>query len=148
VTLSGHVTSYGQKIAVERAASRAKGVRAVGQELEVRIPEAAMIADEEIARRAVNILKWNSMLPCDAVQVSVSNGWITLSGEVEWQYQRSVAEDAIRPLPSVIAVINRLTVKPHVRVDDVKQKMNGYIKRVDNTTVPATGEFKQFCVKH
>jgi len=129
VTLSGHVTSYGQKIAVERAACRAKGVRAVGQELEVRIPEAAMIADEEIARRAVNVLKWNSMLPCDAVQVSVSNGWITLSGEVEWQYQRSVAEDAIRPLPGVIAVINRLTVKPHVRVDDVKQKIGEALKQ-------------------
>jgi osmotically-inducible protein OsmY len=129
VTLSGHVTSYGQKMAVERAARRAKGVRAVAQELEVRLPEAAMIPDDEIARRAVNVLKWNSMLPCDAVQVSVSSGWITLSGEVEWQYQRSAAEDAVRPLPGVIAVINKLTVKPHVRVKDVKQKIGEALKQ-------------------
>ena len=129
VALAGHVTSYGQKMAVERAARRVGGVRAIAQELEVKLPEAAMIPDDEIARRAVNVLKWNSMLPCDAVQVSVSNGWITLSGEVEWQYQRSAAEDAVRPLPGVIAVINKLGVKPHVRVNDVKQKIGEALKQ-------------------
>jgi osmotically-inducible protein OsmY len=129
VTLSGHVTGCGQKMAVERAARRVKGVRAVAQELEVELPEAAMIPDEEIARRAVNVLKWNSMLPPDAVQVSVSNGWITLSGQVEWQYQRSAAEDAVRPLPGVIAVINKLAVKPHLRVDDIKQRIGQALKQ-------------------
>jgi len=116
VTLSGHVTSYGQKMAVERAARRAKGVRAVDQRLEVKLPETVAISDDEIARRASNVLKWNSMLPCGAVDVAVTGGWLKLSGEVDWEYQRSAAEDAVRPLPGVIAVVNNLTVKPHVRV--------------------------------
>jgi osmotically-inducible protein OsmY len=116
-------------MAVERAARRVGGVRAIAQELEVKLPEAAMIPDDEIARRGVNVLTWNSMLPSDAVQVSVSNGWITLSGEVEWQYQRSAAEDAVRPLPGVIAVINKLGVKPHVRVNEVKQKIGEALKQ-------------------
>ena len=123
VTLSGHVTSYGQKMAVERAARRAKGVRAVDQRLEVKLPQGVAISDDEIARRASNVLKWNSMLPCGAVDVAVSDGWLKLSGEVDWEYQRTAAEDAVRPLPGVIAVVNNLTVKPHVRVDDVKQKI-------------------------
>ena len=69
------------------------------------------------------------MLPTDSIRLTVNNGWITLSGEVQWQYQRSAAEDAVRPLPGVIAVINNLTVKPHVRVADVKHRIEDALKR-------------------
>jgi osmotically-inducible protein OsmY len=127
VTLSGSVTNVGQKIAAERAARRVRGVRAVALEIEVSVPEA--IPDNEIAERAANVLKWNSMLPADAIKITVSGGWITLSGEVDWQYQRIAAEDAVRPLPGVIAVINDLAVKSRVRVDDVKQKIEAALKQ-------------------
>ncbi len=129
VTLSGHVTSYGQKVAAERAARRVKGVRAIAQEIEVKLPEDSVVGDDEIAKRALNVLSWNSMLPTDSIRLTVNNGWITLSGEVQWQYQRSAAEDAVRPLPGVIAVINNLTVKPHVRVADVKHRIEDALKR-------------------
>jgi osmotically-inducible protein OsmY len=129
VTLSGHVTSYGQKVAAERATRRVKGVRAVAQEIEVRLPQDSVIADDEIAKRAANMLKWNSMLPSDAIKLTVNQGWITLSGEVDWQYQRSAAEDAVRPLPGVVAVINNLAVKPRVRVTDVRHRIEEALKR-------------------
>ena len=129
VTLSGDVTSFGQKIAAERAARRIKGVRALVEKIQVRIPSECMVSDDEIAKRALEVLKWNSMLPAGAIKPTVNNGWITLTGEVEWQYQRSAAEDALRPLPGVVAVINDLTVKPKVRVTDVKHRIEEALKR-------------------
>jgi osmotically-inducible protein OsmY len=92
VTLTGHVSSYAQKIAAEAAARRVKGVRAIAQEIEVRFPFEKKDADDEIAKRVVDILQWDSMVPDEAIQVSVQRGWITLTGTVDWQYQRMAAE--------------------------------------------------------
>ncbi len=129
VTLSGHVSSYAQKLAAERAVRRVRGVRAVAQEIEVRFPADARVSDEDVAKRAANVLSWNSVLPVNAVKVTVHEGWVTLGGQVDWQYQKNAAEDAIRPLPGVAAVINNISIKPHVEVRDVKQKIENALKR-------------------
>ena len=101
VTLTGHVFSYAEKLAVEQAARRVKGVRAVAQEIEVRYPSDKKTADDEIAKRALSIIKWDTMIPQQAVQVTVQKGLVTLAGQVNWQYQKKAAEDAVRKLSGV-----------------------------------------------
>src|SRR6516225_1555179 len=98
VTLSGHVSSYAEKIAAESAARRVRGVRAIAQEIEVRYPGEKETADDEIAKRVLSVFRWNAMIPQEAVKVTVQKGWVTLRGEVNWQYQKKAAEDAIRQL--------------------------------------------------
>lgn len=137
VTLTGHVSNYFQKLAAERAVQRVKGIRAVAQEIDVRFPSDTKISDEEVAKRAANVLSWNTVLPSAAVKVTVHEGWVTLNGMVDWQYQRNAAEDAVRPLPGVAAVINNLSIKPHIEVRDVKQKIENALKR--NAEIEAKG---------
>ena len=98
VTLSGHVPSYAEKYAAERAAKRVYGVKAVANELEVKLPGSSQRTDEDIAAAAVNALKSNFSVPADKIKVTVSKGWVKLEGEVEWQYQKDAAEKR-RPLP-------------------------------------------------
>ncbi len=98
VTLTGHVQSYWQKIAAERAAIRVSGAKAVVNELEIRLPSSSERTDEDIARAAVNALSWSISVPADRIKVKVSKGWITLEGTVEWQYQKAAAEKAVRDL--------------------------------------------------
>jgi osmotically-inducible protein OsmY len=129
VTLSGHVCSYAEKLAAERAAKRVKGVRAIAQEIEVRYPNDLKTADDEIAKRAVNILAWSAVVPKDAVQVKVQDGWVTLSGKLDWQFQRTAAETEIRRLSGVAGVINSITIKSHVQSADVKRKIEDALKR-------------------
>jgi osmotically-inducible protein OsmY len=129
VTLSGHVPSYAAKLAVERATRRVKGVRAIAQEIEVRYASDKKTADDEIAKRAISIIKWDAMAPSDAIQVTVQRGWVTLSGEVEWQYQRRAAEDAVRRLSGVTGVFNNLSLKPTVNVPDIKKKIEDALSR-------------------
>ena len=102
VTLSGHVSSYAEKYAAERAAKRVYGVKAVANELDVKLPGSSRRTDEDIAAAAVNALKSNLAVPADKIKVTVSKGWVTLEGEVEWQYQKMAAESAVRYLPGVI----------------------------------------------
>lgn len=128
VTLSGHVSTYAHKVAAERVVRRLADVRGVTAAVEVKLPESAAVPDEEIARRAATILKWNSLLPADGIQVSAKDGWITLSAEVDWQYQRSAAEDAVRPLPGVAAVVNNLSSKSRVQVQHVKNRIENVLK--------------------
>jgi len=92
VTLTGHVASYAEKIAAERAVRRVKGVQAIAQEVEVHYPDQAKRSDDEIAHSALDILKWSVQIPADSIQVTVEKGWITLAGAVEWQYQKLAAE--------------------------------------------------------
>lgn len=129
VTLSGHVKSYAEKLAAETAAKRVKGVRAIAQEIEVRYPFDKKTADDEIARRALNILSWNAVVPADAIQVKVQDGWITLTGSVDWDYQRRDAESEVRRLSGVAGVVNQLTIKPHVAPTDVQRKIEGALLR-------------------
>lgn len=129
VTLSGHVSTYAEKIAAETAARRVKGVRGIASEIEVRYPGEAKASDDEIARRVVNVLKWNVTIPDNAVQVMVRNRLVTLSGELEWQYQRRAVEDAVEKLDGVTGVVNAITIKPTVSVPDIKKKIEDALKR-------------------
>jgi osmotically-inducible protein OsmY len=127
VTLSGHVESYLQKRAAERVVRRVKGVKAVVEEIEVRLPSAASHADDEIAAAAVQRIAWDSSLPRHAIAIKVEKGWVTLSGEVGWHYQYEAAEDDIHSLQGVVGVTNRITLKPRVNVqnlsDDIMSAM-------------------------
>src|ERR1700735_1020935 len=102
VTLSGHVDSYASKHAAETAARRVKGVKAVAEEIEVRLPFNTQRPDEEIAAAAIERLAWNASVARDSVQVKVEKGWITLTGEVDSWYQKDAAERDIRPLHGVV----------------------------------------------
>jgi len=129
VTLSGHVSSFAAKLAAERAARKVKGVHAIAQEIEVRYPFDKKTADDEIAKRAVNILKWDAVVPSDSVKITVQKGWVTLSGEVEWQYQRKAAEDVVRRLSGITGVFNNISLKSAVYVSDVKERIESALSR-------------------
>ncbi len=129
VTLSGHVASYAEKVAAEHAARRVKGVRGIAQEIEVRFPDAKKTADDQIAKRAVDILAWNTAIPDGAVLVKVQKGWVTLSGTVDWQFQRISAADAVRRLSGVAGVSNLIEVKPQLHSANVKSSIENALKR-------------------
>jgi osmotically-inducible protein OsmY len=129
VTLSGHVASYAEKSAAEQAARRVKRVRAIAQEIEVRYPSDKKTADDEIAKRALSIIKWHAMIPQDAIQVTVQRGWITLSGQVHWQYQKKAAEDGVRKLSGVTGVTNTISLKPSAIASDIKKKIEDALAR-------------------
>jgi osmotically-inducible protein OsmY len=128
-TLTGHVPSYFEKLAAERATGRVKGVRAVAEELEVRLPFDVKHDDEEIARRASNILEWGTFPSVKADHVKVDKGWVTLSGEVDWQYQKESAADAVRRLAGVSGVSNLITIRPHVTAGDVQDRISKAYRR-------------------
>jgi osmotically-inducible protein OsmY len=111
VTLTGWVDSYTKKWAAEDAALRVRGVHAVVNDVEVRLPIDAERTDKDIAAAALYALEWDAGVPLDQVQLAVSNGWITLNGEVDWQYQREDAERAVRRLTGVKGVTNLITVR-------------------------------------
>src|SRR6516225_3765612 len=98
VTLAGHVPSYAEKYGAEKAAKRVYGVKAVADELDVKLPGSAKRTDEDVAQACVTALKTNFKVPDQKIKVVVNNGWVTLEGEVEWQYQREAALDAVRYL--------------------------------------------------
>lgn len=129
VTLTGHVPTYTQKLAAERAVWRVQGVKAIAQEIEVRIAGDNKHSDDEIAKRAVSTLAWNAAVPSDAVHVKVQNGWVTLTGELDWNYQREAAENAARKLSGVTGVINNIMLKPSVAPVAVKQRITDALKR-------------------
>lgn len=129
VTLTGHVPNFAQKVTAENTVKRVHGVRAIAQELEVRPPHTATRADDEIAKRAVDILNWDVTVPKNAVQVKIQDGWVTLSGEVDWHYQREAAEDNVRKLSGVVGLTNLIALKPHVQSSDVKRRIEEALKR-------------------
>jgi osmotically-inducible protein OsmY len=129
VTLTGHVDSYSEKIAAEKAVQRVKGVRAVAQEIVVRHASDKKTADDQIAERALSIIAWNARIPGDAVKVKVAQGWVTLSGNVHWYYQSAAAEAAVRHLSGVVGVTNLIEVKPLAQPQDVRAKILEALKR-------------------
>jgi osmotically-inducible protein OsmY len=112
VTLAGHVDSYTKRYDAERAAKRVAGVKAVVNDLEVHLPSSSERTDEDIARAAVRALESHISVPRERIKVTVHDGWITLEGEVEWQYQREAAVTAVRNLIGVKGITNLITVKP------------------------------------
>lgn len=137
VTLNGHVASFAEKTAAEDAARRVRGVRAIVQEIEVRYPANKKTADDQIAKRALDILRWNAVLPRHDIDVTVSDGWVTLEGEVGWHYERRAAEDAVKQLGGVQGVINNITVKPRLSPGDVQKQIEAALKR--SASVEAAG---------
>lgn len=129
VVLSGHVESYHEKWAAEQATRRVKGVKALAQELEVRLPADKKVADEEIAARAARLLNWDVVVPHDRIAIKVEHGILTLSGEVDWHYQRAEAEYDARKLTGVRAVVNDIEVVPRVGPDDVRAKIGAALER-------------------
>jgi osmotically-inducible protein OsmY len=114
VTLSGHVPSYAESWAAEAAAKRVRGIKAVANELDVKLPGSSKRTDEDIANACLNALKSNILVPDEQIKVTVSKGWVTLEGEVTWNYQRRAAESAVRNLTGVTGVSNLISVKPRV----------------------------------
>lgn len=123
VTLTGWVDSYTKKWVAEEAAHRVRGVRAVANDIEVRLSTAGERTDADIAAAAVRALEWDALISVDRLDVTVSKGWVSLKGEVEWQYQRQDAERVVRRLSGVKGVSNLLVVKPRVAPADLKQKI-------------------------
>ena len=129
VTLSGNVDSYGKKWAADRAAKRVFGVKAVMEDIKVTLAGSYKRADKDIAKSATDVLDWNLWIPRDRIKVMVQNGRITLSGDVDWYYQKERAEDAVRHLIGVSGVINSITIKPPVKASEVKNKIEDALKR-------------------
>ena len=130
VSLTGFVDSYAQKYAAERVASSVAGVRAVAEDLEVKLPGQTERTDTDLAHAAVNALKWDIRVPKDKITATVEKGWIELRGEVEWQYQKWAVESAVRNLTGVKGVSNFIAVKPKkVSAYEVSTKIKDSLRR-------------------
>ncbi|HUN54777.1 MAG TPA: BON domain-containing protein [Smithella sp.] len=129
VMLTGYVDNWAAKRAAERAAKRVSGVKAVAEEIEVRLPSLSERTDTDIARAAENALLWHVWVPKDRIKVIVERGWITLEGHVDHYYQKESAENAVHDLMGVKGVINRITVKTIVSPTNVKAKIEVALKR-------------------
>jgi osmotically-inducible protein OsmY len=144
VTLAGFTKSYTDRWEAEAVAKRVAGVLAVANDIEVRLPEIDRRPDPDIARDAVTALKAQLPISYDRIKVVVKDGWITLEGAVEWQYQKSTAEYAVRKLKGVKGVTNVITVKPKVEPSELKRKIQEAFKRnaevdANRITVEANG---------
>jgi osmotically-inducible protein OsmY len=127
VTLTGFVPSYWEKDAAEKAARRVYGVKAVANDLEVKLLSSR--TDPEIARDIVNELESHISIPANNIKATVRNGWVTLEGNVDWQYQKLLAESAVKKIRGVIGVANNIEVKPVVSPTDIKSKIDEALRR-------------------
>ena len=144
VTLAGHVASYGEKWDAERAAQRVAGVKALAVEIDVALGGGSKRNDADIARSVENVLEWTSFLSKDPIKVMVENGWVTLSGEVLWDYQRQAAKLAVRYLMGVTGVSDQITIRNRVTSTNVKTDIEAALKRrasneAQQITVAVTG---------
>lgn len=129
VTLSGHVATLLEKVNAEKAARRVKGVRGIAEEIEVRPPGTHQTADDEIAKRILHMLKWNSSIPDGAISVKVEKGKVSLMGRVEWNYQRLAALKVVQGLSGVTGITNQIEVKPHASSSDIQRRIEEAFKR-------------------
>jgi osmotically-inducible protein OsmY len=129
VTLDGYVNSFVEKLTAVRVTSRVMGVKAVAQELKVRLPQSYERNDADIAEAAVNALEWNMNVPNDRVKVEVQDGMIILTGEVDWEYQRAAAHDAVCCLIGIKGVTDEISIKPSVSPVNVKSKIKSAFQR-------------------
>lgn len=129
VTLGGHVATYLEKLAAEEAAKRVKGVTGIAQDIEVRLAQNDVHDDSEIAHRASQLLAWTVSAPKQGVKVRCENGWVSLSGEVNWGFQRDEAERVIRNLAGVVGVFNHITLRNRVAPGDVKAQIKKALHR-------------------
>lgn len=156
ITLTGTVPHFIERVAAEKAAQRVGGVRGVADELEVKGTFAK--TDEEIVAAALNAIKWNYSVP-NNVKIIVDKGWLTLSGEVDWDYQRAAAESAVCDLLGVTGVMNNISIKSKIQPSDIKTRIEDALKRsaqaegrkisvsVKGDTVTLTGNVHSFSEK-
>lgn len=156
VTLSGQVYTYAQKKAAERAAARVKEVKAIAEDIIVHISSLHEKTDKDIAESVIFSLKWDTTIPQDAIKVTVENGWVTLDGEVTWEYQKRAAESVIEKKPGVKGVFNHLKIHPHVLTPVVKDVIRKALERsadveankisvaVEGSTVTLTGDVRSW----
>jgi osmotically-inducible protein OsmY len=129
VTLTGSVDSYSEELSAWSAASRVVGVKAVADEIKVRLPDYNKWTDEDLARSAANAIAWNVGVPKDSVKVVVKDGWLTLTGEVNWQYQRAAAKNAVHNLRGLRGVSNEIAVRPTFEKLEVTDKIKSAFER-------------------
>jgi osmotically-inducible protein OsmY len=159
VALTGWVDSYTKKWAAEEAAHRVRGVKAVANDVEVRLPHDSARTDVEIAAAVARAIEQDAYIPIDNLDVTVSKGWVTLKGSVEWQYQKADAERAVRRLTGVTGVTNVVTVKPRLTPTEIKQKIekalvrsaqtdaSGIVVEVDGSRVVLKGTVRAWAEK-
>lgn len=129
VTLNGYVKSYAEKLAAERAAKRVSGVSAIAEELKVRYASDAKTADHEIAKRILDIFRWNVNVPEKHLTVKVENGWVTLTGNVEWNYQSQEASKSAAKVTGVVGVSNAIGIANRASVTDVRKRIEDAFRR-------------------
>jgi len=129
VTLAGFTRSYSDKLEAEAAAKRVAGVLGIANDIEVRLPNLDQRPDPEIARDAIAAIKSRLPVVAEQIKVLVRNGWITLEGDVEWDYQRSAAESAVRRVKGLKGVTNTIQVKPRVPASEIKRKIEEAFRR-------------------
>ncbi len=135
VTLSGMVDTYTKKQIAEKATRRVKGVKVVAEDIEVKLFSSNVKNDTEIARMITDSLKWHSAIQEEKVKVKVENAWVTIDGEVDWEFQRDAIRSTIENLTGVRGVSNLITIKPVITVNDIKQKISSAFHR--NATLDA-----------
>jgi osmotically-inducible protein OsmY len=141
VTLSGHVPTYWEKRSAETAASRVKGVKAVAEEIKVQPIGDEAWEDDTIAGRALASLASNSSLPKDRIKLAVEKGWVTLTGQVDWKYQKTAAEYDVHRLIGVVGITNNIMIKPDVQAYEVREKIAKALERIapfDSTRISIT----------
>lgn len=143
VTLRGNVSSYAEKMAAEQVVLRVYGVKGVANDLNVRLTTGSQRTDTDIAQAALSALKWNTLVPDDRVTVSVRDGWLTLNGTLDWQYQKDAAFRTVRELMGVKGVTNRIEIKARVNTVGVRDKIEAALKRsaeIDARRINVTAE--------
>lgn len=129
VTVSGHLDTFAEKFAIERALRRLSGVKAFALELDVVLAPQHKRSDSEIAAAAAQALRWQSQVPAERITLTVENGWIRLAGEVDWEYQRTAAERAVRSLTGVLGVRNEMTLSLRAAPTDLNQRITEALQR-------------------
>ena len=132
VTLSGLVRSYAEKLEAEKAVHRVAGTRAIAEELKVRYPSDAKTSDTEIAKRIADVLAWDALVPADRVSVKVEQGWVTLTGTLDWYYQKEAARRAAGRISGVVGISNLVTLRQAPVAGDIKERIMAAIKRSAN----------------
>ncbi|SEK56843.1 BON domain-containing protein [Parapedobacter koreensis] len=129
ITLSGYVDSYSKKYAAEKAAKRVNGVLAVAEDIEVKFSEAGRRDDTAIAEAILNAFKWNTLVPESKLKVKVDEGWVTLEGTVDWQFQKNTAYKAVRDIAGVKGVSNLIALKPRLEKIDIEKTIRQALHR-------------------
>jgi len=132
VTLTGYVPTFAQKRTAERTALRVSGVKGIANDLVVKLPKKKERTDTDIAKAAVRAIRWHTELPQDTISVKVRDGWVTLEGTVDWNYQRERAADVVRPLTGLRGLTNTLTVAPRATSSDIRDRIRNALEREVN----------------